>query len=182
MSKPLTTREKRLLAACLLVLVLMTAMIAANIVIQKRAALLKQISSLETQKRENAAWLGDRAFWEKRREWLLANMPATDSMGRSQGQLLEELQNQALEREVKIVTQTLLESASTPNYREVAVNLRLAGDLQKVLAWIATMQSPEKFQAVKEIEMDLDRRSRLPTPQADCKITIARWFKPETGI
>jgi hypothetical protein len=182
MSKPLTTREKRLLWLCLGVLVLMATAIGANVIIQKRAGLVKRIAEMDALKRENEAWLRDQAFWEKRRLWLADNMPRTDSMGRAQGQLLEELQNEALEREVKILQQTPLESVSSENYREVAVSLRLTGDLPKVMAWLATMQSPEKFQTLKVLELDLDRRSRLPTPQAQCDLTIARWFKPETAL
>lgn len=182
MSKPLSTREKRLLWLCLGVLLLMATAIGANVILQKRSTLVKRIADLEGLKRENDAWLRDQAFWEKRRLWLADSMPATDSVGRAQGQLLEELQNAALEREVKILQQTPLEPVSDENHREVSVSLRLTGDLPKVMAWLATMQSPEKFQTLKVLELDLDRRSRLPTPQAQCDLTIARWFKPETGL
>ena len=182
MSKPLSTREKRLLWLCMGVLVLMATAIGANFILQKRSALVTRIAELEAQKRENESWLRDKAFWEKRRLWLADNMPVTDSMGRAQGQLLEEMQNEALDREVKILQQTPLESVSNEDFREVAVSLRLTGDLPKVMAWLAVMQSPEKFQSVKVLELDLDRRSRLPTPQAQCDLTIARWFKPETAL
>jgi hypothetical protein len=44
------------------------------------------------------------------------------------------------------------------------------------------MQSPEKFQAIKELQIQLDSRAKEKTPQALCNLTLARWFKPVSGI
>lgn len=181
MSK-LSQREKNLLLLCFGVLAFVAMAIGANAVLQRRAEALKQIATLETQKRENAGWMNDRAFWEKRRTWLEQNMPTTDSVGRAQGQLLEQLQNEALDRGIAIQQQTLPESLNTADFREVSVNLRLRGDQATLMEWLATMQSPEKFQAIKALELELDARAREPTPQALCNLTVARWFKPASGL
>lgn len=182
MSRTLTNREKQLLLLCFGVLALMGTMILVNIFLQRRARVTAKIAALEIQKRENEVWLGDRAFWEKRKTWLNKHMPVTDSLGRTQGLLLEELQNAALDRGIKVVQQTLLDPVTTTDYREIGVNLRLYGDQSVILQWLATMQSPDKFQAVKAMEFELDTRSKEKTPQALCNLTVARWFKPEGGI
>lgn len=49
-----------------------------------------------------------------------------------------------------------------------------------VTEWLTTLQSPEKFQVIKDLEMELDLRSREPEPQAKCEITVARWFVPDS--
>ena len=182
MSRTLNNREKQLLMICLGALVLVGTMILANVFLQKRSRLAAQIAALQNQRKENEVWLGDRPFWEKRKAWLNANMPTTDSLGRSQGQLLEELQNAALDRGIKITQQTPLDAVTTADYREISVNLRLYGDQGAILQWMATMQSPDKFQAVKALEFELDTRSKEKTPQAQCNLTVARWFKPEGGV
>lgn len=182
MSQKLTAREKNLLLLCVGVLVFMALAIAANGFMQKRTALLQKITGLEIQKRENDTWMADRAFWEKRLRWLEEKMPTTDSIGRAQGQLLEQLQNEALDLGITIQQQTLPEAIATADYREVTVNLRLRGDQTTVLGWLATMQSPEKFQAIKQLRMELDSRAREATPQTICNLTLARWFKPEAGL
>lgn len=178
----LSRREKNLLLLCFGVIALVATAIVANAILQRRTEALRKISALEAQKLENAGWMNDRAFWEKRRVWLDEKMPTTDSVGRAQGQLLEELQNEALDRGITIQQQTLPEAVSTPDFREVAVNLRLRGDHAVLMEWLSTMQSPEKFQAIKAIELELDTRAKEPTPQALCNLTLARWFKPASGL
>ena len=180
MTAKLTTREKRLLGLCVGVLVLMASMILVNAFLQKRKAVLTLTAQLETQLRDNQTWLSDKEYWEKHAAWLEQNLPSTESLGRAQGQMLEELQNAALDLQIRVERQTLLEPSTQPAYREVAVNLRLAGDQDTLLRWLATLQSPERFQVIKELEFELNRRSRTPTPkpQAECNLTLARWFKP----
>jgi len=107
MQQKLTAREKNLLLLCVGVLVFMALAITANGFMQKRSALLQKIAALEVQKRENDTWMADRAFWEKRRSWLEEKMPSTDSLGRAQGQLLEQLQNEALDLGIAIQQQHL---------------------------------------------------------------------------
>ena len=182
MSRSLSTREKRLLTLCIGVLVLMGSALLANEFIQRRSKALLKISSLENEKRENETWIRDQDFWQKRSEWLQASMPVAESLGRAQGQLLEEIQNAALDREITVEQQTLVEPVTTPHYREVAVSIRLRGDQTKLLTWISGMQSPEKFQALKAFEFEIDRRAREKTPQAVCNLTLARWFQPEGGL
>ena len=60
--------------------------------------------------------------------------------------------------------------------------MRLRGDQATVLQWLSTLQSPEKFQAVRQLEVEIDTRAREKTPQVVCNLTLARWFKPETGL
>lgn len=182
MSRTLTPRERNLLLLCFAVLLLMGSMVAVNIFLQKRSALNAKLLSLENERRENEVWVSDRAFWDKRKAWLDQHMPTTDSLGRTQGVFLEELQNAALDRGIKIVQQTLPDPVTTADFREISVNLRLYGDQSMILQWLATMQSPDRFQAVKSLEFELDMRSKEKTPQAQCNLTVARWFKPESGI
>lgn len=182
MLNQLSTREKNLLLLCAGVLVFMACAIGVNAFLSRRSALRERLVALENQKRENDAWLADQAFWDKRREWLEKSMPTTDSLGRAQGQLLEELQNQALDRGIAIQQQTLPEAVATADYREITVSLRVRGDQAAVLSWLAGMQSPEKFQALKQLRMELDSRAREKTPQTICNLTLARWFKPEGGL
>ncbi len=182
MTAKLSTREKRLLLLCFGVLGLMATMILANSFQQRRTALLATLARLETEIKDNETWLSDREYWQKHAEWLAANMPSTESLGRAQGQLLEEIQNAALDMQAQVERQTLLEPVNQANYREVSVNVRLVGDQTTLLQWLATLQSPEKFQHIKELEFEIDTRARTPKPRARCNLTLARWFKPETSI
>jgi hypothetical protein len=178
MSRSLNQREKRLLLGCIAVIVIAATAVGYSFYDKRRKALNGALTTLTEQARENQEWLNQRERWDKRMNWLEAKMPYTDSAGRSQGQLLEELQSSALDAELKIVGQTLLEPLALDHANEVAVNIKVRGDQEKMLRWLLTLQAPEKFQAMKAFEFELDTKSKEKTPQAQCNLTIARWFNP----
>lgn len=185
MSRSLNRREKTLLFACLGVVLVVATVFLLREFTNRRKALTATITQLEDQKRSNDAWIKEQPFWNKRMKWLAAKMPYTESAGRSQGQLLEELQTSALDAELKITGQTLLEPLELDHAYEVAVNIKVRGDQDKMLRWLLTLQSPEKFQAMKSFEVELDAKAKEKTPQAQCNLTLARWFNknpPEEGV
>lgn len=187
MALALTQREKKLLSACIGALLLMATFIMLKQFLDRRAAVLARITALESEKRDNDSYLEDREFWEKRANWLNQYMPATESLGTAQAQLLEEIQNVALDYGFKFQKQPVLlpDSAESKQnaavYREAAVEVRLSGDQKIVLSWLAALQSPDYFQAIKQIELEIDSRSKEKTPQVLCNLVLARWFKPENG-
>jgi len=88
MKRRLNNRERTLLAACVLVIFLVLNGFAWREFSSRRKALNTSIAQLQDQSTSNQIWLKDRSTWDKRMKWLDANMPYTDSAGRSQGQLL----------------------------------------------------------------------------------------------
>ena len=175
----MTTREKRMLAACGAVLFVSATSLVAKEYMDRSQSVDKRIATLEAEKLEAEAWIKDRAFQDKRAKWLDQMLPKTDSLGRAQGELLEELQNAVLDRGLKILRTTLNDPSKTPHYEEVTVNLQVRGDMAVTMDWLATLQSPELFQIIKALEIDPDSRAKEKTPQCFTTITIARWFKPE---
>lgn len=182
MALALTAREKKLLLACVGSLVLVGGMLAANEFLNRRRTAQERITTLQSELDELQVLFDDRDFWNKRGKWLRETMPTTESLGQAQAKLLEDVQNDALDLELKVEQQRLLEPASNENYREVAVEVRLRGDQTTLLGWLASLQSPERFQAIKAIEFDIDTRAKEKTPQAICEMTLARWYKPESGL
>lgn len=180
MSRSLSSREKRLLGGCITVLLISASAIIGKEFLDRRLAVETKIAALNAEIKENEAWLADRAFQEKRRGWLDANMPITDSLNRSGGELLEELQNQALDLGLKDQRPPQLnEPTKNANYQEVSVTLNVRGDQAVALDWLAMLQSPEYFQVIKNLHVDPDGKAKEKTPQAFITFTLARWFKPE---
>ena len=178
-TRTLTFREKRMLAGCIAVIVIACTSLLGSEFLSRSRTLDTKIAALLAEKKDNELWLKDRDFQQKRAAWLDATLPATDSLGRAQGQMLEEVQNIALDRELKVVKTTPNDPTKTGDYQEVSVTMNLYGDQAAMLDWLATLQSPEKFQVVKMLEIEPDSKSKLKTPQCNCNITLARWFKPE---
>lgn len=179
MKRTLNDREKRLLGFCLLTIFIVINVIAFREFNLRRKALSTSLDQLSEEVRSNEGLLSDRTFIEKRKAWIQKTMPYTSSAGKAQGQLLEDLQNAALDNELKISNSTLLEPLALDHFNEVAVNIRIRGDQEKMLHWLVTLQSPEKFTTIKSIELELDNRAKEKTPQAQCNLTIARWFNTE---
>ena len=182
----LTTREKRLLGLCVLSIFLVANLFAARAISRSLGGGKEKIRTLEQELAENQMWLEEKELWDRRRDWLDKKLPPSlvrqrISTGNAQGNLMQTLQNELLELKVKIDRQTLVEPKTTEFYDEVAVYLRIEGDAAKVNNWLATLQSPDKFQVIKSLELELDGRSREVEPQAECEITIARWFAPSAG-
>lgn len=179
MKRSLNKREKRLLALCIGAIFLVGNILLFREFNIRRKAMVSSLEDMEQRAAINNGLISDRPFWEKRLAWLDTHMPYTDSAGRSQGQLLEDLQNASLDNELKIISQTLLEPLALDHCNEVAVSLRIRGDQDKMMRLLLMLQSPEQFTAIKAFDLQLDTRAREKTPQAECNLTVARWFNSE---
>lgn len=180
----LTAREKNLLGLCLLALLSVAAMIAMKEYLDRRKVVVGRLQGLRRQVQENETWLKDRDFWEKRRQWLRQNMPVTESLGKAQGLLLEELENSALEAGLTLEQPTLPPLTDKPEaaYREVKVGARLRGDQDKIMRWLAALQDPLRFLVLEELQMELDSKARSKVAQMQCQFVLARWFKPQQEL
>ncbi len=115
-------------------------------------------------------------IWAERMAWLDEELPEMPSRDQAQAALLEDMRATAKSFGLDIDGQSFVKPASTPHYQEVAVKMNLDGPERKVYQWLSGMQSPEKFQAIKFLQLRPEgRRSR---PEGDCNVIVARWFKP----
>jgi len=182
--RSLNTREKRLLMLCVATLLIVGNALAIREFLARRKAATSDLSSLKEQESSNRIWMNDRALFEKRLAWLETTMPFTASAGKSRGELLDDLRNSALDVGLKTENENPLDSLALElenkeiYANEVAVSMRVRGDQETLLRWLLTLQSPERFTVVKAIDLELDSRSKEKTPQAQCNITVARWFNP----
>jgi hypothetical protein len=184
MKRSLNTREKRLLTFCLLTLLIVGNALALREFLSRRKTASALITSLKGQEASNRIWLGDRPLYEKRSAWLDKSMPYTASAGKSRGELLDDLRGSALDLGLKTENESPLDSVALEldnkdvYANEVSVSMRVRGDQDTLLRWLLTLQSPERFTIVKALELELDSRSKEKTPQAQCNLTVARWFNP----
>jgi Type II secretion system (T2SS), protein M subtype b len=179
MSRTLSTREKRLLVGCIAAVLVAGTTLLLSEFTDRSAALTKAIDSLKAEKEGNEVWLQDAAFQAKRQKWLDANLPTTESLGRAQGLLVDEVTNQMLDMGMELQKTTPNLAVTNANYSEISATFDIRGETTKVLAWLAYLQSPEKFTIVKTLNLDPDGRAKETVPMVMCKVTIARWFKPQ---
>lgn len=179
----LTARERWLLGACFLVIFVMANFFVIRAMVKVLGGSSERITELENQLADNQMWLEEAQESAAKQNWLDENMPRLTglTLGRAHGELIQHLQDDLFERKLKIEQQSMQDIVTTEFYEEVAVRLRVRGDEKAVLEWLTTLQGPEKFQVIKSFELELDRRSREPEPQAVCQITIAKWYSPDRG-
>lgn len=178
--RPLTRRELWMLGLCLAVVFVVANAFAARSVLKVLRGSDTKIAALKSTLGDHEMWLEDAPKAEARERWLLANMPRLEggTLGKLQGDLIQSLQDELYERKLRIDRQSLQDIVEGNHYTEVAVRLDVEGAETDVIDWLTTLQGPEKFQVIKELEIELDTRSREPVPQAECEITIARWYRP----
>ena len=178
----LSKRERLLLMLCFVTIFVVINGFLGKAVYNKLNGSGSELEDLQIEKMQLEQMTAGAELWDKRKVWLDENLPPPMvSVGRAQGELAEQLQQSLFEQKITIERQTLLEPVMTPFYDEVAVTLRIEGDAVKVNEWLTTLQSPESFQTIKNIELELDNRSREKEPQAECEVTIARWFSPRAN-
>ena len=176
----LSKRETGLILLCVLVAFIMANIFVGLKIHRTLGGGKEEIRRLQDQLAENRMYLEERDLWDKRRAWMDANMPAPiQSTLNAQGALAQALQDELLDRKIKIERQNLQEPVTGNYYEEVAVSLRLRGEAAVINEWLATLQSPEKFQVIKNLTLELDTKSKEAEPQAVCNVSIARWFTPK---
>tara|TARA_R110002096_G_scaffold196404_9_gene379275 strand:- start:1420 stop:2016 length:597 start_codon:yes stop_codon:yes gene_type:complete len=177
----LKTREKILLGICVGTIFLIANGFVARSIVSKLGGGSGKIRVLENELADYEMWLDDAPKAESREKWMQGVMPRLSStLGKEQGDLLQELQDELLDRKLKIEQQSLQDIVYENFYTEVAVRLTIRGEEAVVTEWLTTLQSPEKFQVIKSLELKIDLKSKEPEPQAICQITIARWLDPNS--
>jgi len=181
--RSLNSREKLLLGACFGVIFLVANAFAFRSVYSTLNGGKDKIKALENELADQEMWLEDAPKMEAREQWLDENMPTMgeSTLGKLQGDLLQSLQDEVFDRKLKIEQQSLQDIAREAFYTEVAVRLEVRGAESEVIDWLTELQAPGKFVVIKALEVELDRRAREEEPQAKCEITIARWYRPESG-
>lgn len=181
--RALTGREKWMLGLCIGVIFLVVNGFAARSVLKVLRGSDSKIATMKNTLADNEMWLDEAPKAEAREKWLAANMPklGENTLGKLQGDLIQSLQDEVYNRKLRIDRQSLQDIVQNQFYTEVAVRIEVEGAEREVIDWLTTLQGPDRFQIIKELELELDTRSRELEPQAECEITIARWFHPDTG-
>lgn len=181
--RALTAREKWMLGLCIAVIFAVANGFAARSVMKVLRGSDAKIGGLKNTLADNEMWLDDAPKAEAREKWLAAHMPKLGGsyLGKLQGDLIQSLQDDLYNRKLRIERQSLQEIVTGNYYAEVAVRLDIAGAETAVIEWLTTLQATDKFQIIKDLKLELDTRSRELEPQAKCQITVARWYRPDTG-
>ena len=177
---------KRRLRTSEIILLLLTFVVifgGGNIILYKKHkakvdGAAKRIAELEEEIATHDVYLADQEYWAKKSQWLDEHMPVMGDFGELQSKLLDDLRETAAQRNITFEQQALDKpQGGSAFHQEVSVTVLVEGPDQAIYRWLADLQSPEKFQAIKFMQLYNDTGGSTE-PQMDCKLTLARWFRP----
>lgn len=170
----LTKSEKRLLTIFGLALFAMANFYGVSYLLDTEGALTQQLSELQATEKTSQIWLREKQFWLARKQWIDRQQPRVASGQVPQSELLQALTASAQANQLVIQEQSFAELKNTANYQSVAVKLKLSGNLENVVKWLADLQQPEKFQAVTNLSL----KSEEQPPKVNLELEVARWYSP----
>ena len=120
----------------------------------------------------------DRELWEKRCTWIDEHLPELKDRNQRHAEWLEYLQASAKELDLDIDSVILVKPKGGPHHKEVAVTIQLDGPENQLYRWLAQMQRPELFQAVKYLKLYRDQADdESDEPLNECRVTLAKLYR-----
>jgi Tfp pilus assembly protein PilO len=170
----LTKNEKRLLTLFGLAIFVMANFYGISYLLDRESELAQQVDELKATAKTNQIWLKEKQFWLTRKQWIDRQQPRVGSGQVPQSELLQSVIASAQANQLVIQEQSFAESKNTPNYQSVGVKLKLSGNLENVVKWLAELQQPEKFQAITNFSL----KSEEQPPKVSLELEVARWYSP----
>ncbi len=170
--KGLTKGERRNLYVFLVVLFVVGNIYLVDFLRQQYLDTSRNLRKLHADLAYSQGWLAGKDLWTKRAAWLAATQPKLDDPGQGSARLLETLQQAAKKENLTISAQTLQEPRGATFYKEVAVQITVAGSLEGLCRWLVDVEQPELFQAVTRFSLKCDT---VDPTRMRCEMTVARW-------
>jgi hypothetical protein len=172
--RKLTKREQGLGIILIAALFVLANFYGIGYLLDRKDLLERDVAELAGQKHSNEIWLKEKDLWLARRKWIDNKQPRIGANQVPQSEFLETLVGSAKKEQLDIQEQSFGETKVTPNYRSIAVRLKLTGSLQNVIKWMVDAQQPELFQAVTNFSL----KSANEPPTVTVELEIARWYAP----
>ncbi|MCS7062554.1 MAG: type II secretion system protein M [Methylacidiphilales bacterium] len=174
LNRPLTPSEKRLTIILAIVLLFignyyLIAYLFTQIKKQHRI-----IADIKSQEQLTALWLEEKDLWQQRQQWLDKHQPTLTNPDQASSDMLQKLVEKARQFNITISDQRILPPSSTPDYQQIAIELKISGTLEQITQWIADFQQPENFYAIPSCNI----KSDTDPPKVIVTLQIARWYAP----
>ena len=185
--RAVSNRERRLIAALALSLFAAANLFGLRWLAAERSRVAADLGRLRIERIEAKNWLAQAELWKTRGAWLEQKQPKLSGTGSESGAFLEVLQQSARQQNITITQQSLVDprdhdshvitnaTAAAAAPRELSVQLEVHGNLEAVIRWLASLQSPENFQAI----VGLTLKSDAEPPKVVCTLTVTRWYAPQ---
>lgn len=171
--RALTPSEQRLVFILAGVLFIVANVIFLPMLSRRQTSVSRDISQLRAESLGASGWLNNIEYWRARDAWLNQNQPVLGSVGDASVTFLESLQTSLRGAGLTITDQSLLSSESSELSDSIGARITVKGQLVDLAKWLASMQIPEQFIQVPEIQI----RSDDPPPAVICSLTVRKLYR-----
>lgn len=167
-----THRERRLAILFGLAVFILLNLMLLVFLKRHRADAERELATLESRKEQADMLMLDPHYWDSRADWLEQNRPVFALSGDAQTELLETLQSTPREHGLEATPPIIDDPRSYGTFEEVSATVKVTGDIRNVVAWLAQIQQPGKFNAVTNVTVQSDKDA----PRVVCEVRVAKWF------
>ncbi|HEX8371359.1 MAG TPA: hypothetical protein VF585_01145 [Chthoniobacterales bacterium] len=175
--RKLTKLEKTLSVGLACTIFLLANLFGISALLRQRRALQLDALTLASARDESNIWLEQKDKWLTRKAWLEKPQPRSTQPQAAQTTFFEELQRSARSRNLAIEEQTFGEVAENKYFQSISVRMKLTGTLENTTRWLASLQSPELFQAITSYTL----KSEKDPPNVNLELEIAKYYLPNNG-
>jgi hypothetical protein len=175
--RALTAKEKRLLIGLLGALFVLLNAVGLQAFLNRQRALQSNIVRLQSQLEEGRALLAEKDFWRERASWLDEHQPPDDiTTTDDDAKFYEFVETSAKNAGLTYTRRDAGNQTDAGAYAEVFDSSQVKGNMKSLVKWLAELQQPTAFRAVKQIAV----KSGEP-PEVIAEVEVARWYRPTEG-
>lgn len=175
--RALTAKEKRLLIGLVGALFVLLNVVGLQAFLNRQRALQSNIVRLQGQLEEGRALLAEKDFWQERASWLNENQPPDDiTTTDDDAKFYEFVETSAKNAGLTYTRRDAGNQTDAGAYAEVFDSSQVKGNMESLVKWLAELQQPKAFRAVKQIAV----KSGEP-PEVIAEVEVARWYRPTKG-
>ncbi len=175
--RPLTPKEKKLLAALLGALFLLLNLAGLRVFLDRQKALKSSIAALQEELEENQRVLAGKDLYKARGAWLDSNQPVDDvSTTDDDAKFYEFVESSAKRSGLEYTRKAGGARPPADGIAEVYDTSQVKGNMEALVKWLSELQQPKAFRAVKQLTI----KSGEP-PQVICEIEVARLYRSTEG-
>ena len=175
--RALTAKEKRLLIGLLGALFVLLNVVGLQAFLNRQRALQGNIFRLQSQLEEGRALLAEKDFWRERAGWLDEHQPPDDiTTTDDDAKFYEFVETSAKNAGLTYTRRDAGNQTDAGAYAEVFDSSQVKGNMKSLVKWLAELQQPTAFRAVKQIAV----KSGEP-PEVIAEVEVARWYRPTEG-
>jgi hypothetical protein len=176
--RQLTKNERRYLVVLGIAFFLVANFLGLRFFSIKKADLLDEVDKLSLKHAQAVTILEEKQGWDQLKNWMDQHQPRFTTESEAERHLVDTIRGTAETHEITIETQHLaaqdeFAAGNNPYFNQKLVPLMANGTLESMTRWLAELQQPERFIAIRIKSL----KSAEETSRVECDLEVALRYK-----